>query len=362
MGRGQGSQETILDGQILKFIHLLETSYLSSDTNPRAMDMGDVMTYLTQDITSAIEFGQSFGYLDTNADSNGIIQALDSMKLPCSVLALLPTLTAFFQSPIFAPLLPKPTDPTGVGRMLGIVKSHVNSRYDGSKPKSNPDVLQAFVGSGLSRSEVEAECLVHLLGGSDTAATAMRVAIFHLSTTPHAYKRLQSEIDTAISSGSTTRPIISDAEAKKLPYLQACIKEALRMWPPIAGLMPKISAKDDVICGERVPAGTNVGWCAFGAMRDRKVFGEDADLFEPGRWLGCGEGKLKEMEAAQGMVFVAGTRWECLGKKLAYVELGKVLFEVRIVSFFSLLISLPLSSSFLLSPRSKREGIHANGG
>ncbi|KAK0648117.1 cytochrome P450 family protein [Cercophora newfieldiana] len=324
MGRGQGGQEKLLDEQVLKFIKLVERAYLSDNVATREMDMGDVFVYLTQDITSAIEFGEPFGYLDSNADTNGIIKALDSMKLPCAVLALLPSVTAVAQSTVFTPFLPKPTDPTGVGRMLGIVKAHVDKRY-GEKKQKRTDVLQSFVDSGLSQKEVEAEALVHLLGGSDTTATALRIAVFHISSNPRAYRRLQAEIDSAAS--SVTRPIIADAEAKKLPYLQATIKEALRMWPPISGLMPKVSARDDVICGKAVPAGTMVGWCAFGAMKNKGVFGENADDFEPARWLEAEPEKLKEMEATQALVFVAGTRWECLGKKLAYSELGKVLFE-----------------------------------
>lgn len=100
------------------------------------------------------------------------------------------------------------------------------------------------------------------------------------------------------------------------------------MWPPISGLAAKASAKDEVICGKLVPARTYVAWAIFGAMRDKAVFGDDADVFKPERWIGRDEKKLREMESAQGLVFNAGTRWECLGKRLAYLELGKVLFEV----------------------------------
>ena len=94
--------------------------------------------------------------------------------------------------------------------------------------------------------------------------------------------------------------------------------------------MGKLSDHDDVLCGFRVPAGTQVGWAALTVMKDRSVFGKDADIFEPQRWIDAEPTKLKETEAVYGLVFATGTRWECLGKKLAYVELGKVIFEVRI--------------------------------
>ena len=100
------------------------------------------------------------------------------------------------------------------------------------------------------------------------------------------------------------------------------------MWPPIMGLMPKMSKKDDVICGLKVPAGTNVAWGAMALMRDKELFGVDADVFEPTRWLTAEPERLKKMEACQSLVFASGTRWECLGKRLAHVEMGKVIFEV----------------------------------
>ncbi|KAK5659378.1 hypothetical protein OQA88_1471 [Cercophora sp. LCS_1] len=334
MGRGQGGQEKVVDDQVIKFLDLVNRVYISDHLTTRPMEMGKVFQFLTQDVTSAVEFGKPFGYLDDNADTKGVIAALESTQLPCAMMALLPGLLAIVTSPVFKPFMPKPTDKDGIGRLLGIVKAHVDERY-GEKKKMNPDVIQSFIESGLSRQQVEAEALVHLLGGSDTTATAIRNAIFYVATNPRSYRRLQAEVDGAAA--SVTRPIITDAEAKKLLFLQATIKEALRMWPPIMGLMPKISAKDDVICGKEIPAGTFVAWCPMAIMKDQNIFGGNADVFEPMRWLESDATRLREMEATQGLVFMGGTRWECLGRKLAYVELGKVLFELFLRFDFSMI-------------------------
>ena len=105
--------------------------------------------------------------------------------------------------------------------MLGIVRDHVATRY-GEKPVKNTDALQSFVESGLTRDEVEAEALVHLLGGSDTTATALRCAIFYVATNPHAYRLLQAEIDATLP--TATRPVIADVEAKNLPYLKPSLR------------------------------------------------------------------------------------------------------------------------------------------
>lgn len=306
----------------------MERAYLSDRSATRAMDMGKVMQLFTQDVTSAVEFSEPFGYIDANADKYGVIAALEGMQLGFAMQALLPTLLAVITSRLFKPFMPRPTDPSGVGHLLGMIQSRVAERY-GPNKKRHSDALQAFVDSGLSRDEVEAEAMVHLLGGSDTTATALRNTIFFVATNPIAYRRLQAEIDAAVAAGSVTRPVLTDAQAKSLPYLQAAIKEALRVWPPIMGIMPKVSDRDDVICGTKIPAGTWVAWSPMAIMKNKEVFGGDADVYEPMRWLDVDSTRLREMEATQGLVFMSGTRWECLGRKLAYVEMGKMLFEVN---------------------------------
>lgn len=325
-----------MDEHVSNFIRLVERAYLSDRTTTRAMDMGKVMQLFTQDVTSAVEFSEPFGYIDANADKYGVIAALESMQLGFAIQALLPSLLAVVTSRFFKPFMPKPTDPSGVGHLLGMIQSRVAERY-GPDKKRRADALQAFVDSGLSREEVEAEAMVHLLGGSDTTATALRNTIFFIATNPVAYRRVQAEIDAAVAAGNVTRPVLTDAQAKALPYLQATIKEALRMWPPIMGIMPKVSeSKDDIICGNKIPRGTWVAWSPMAIMKNKEVFGGDADVFEPRRWLDSDATRLREMEATQGLVFMSGTRWECLGRKLAYVEMGKMLFEVSpFLSFLS---------------------------
>ena len=324
-GKGMDNQEQLVDEQVEKLIALLNLEYLSTTKELRPCDLARTMQYLTQDAITTVGFGKAVGYLDLNKDIFGVLQTSEFVLLPAHIVSIFPFLNKLLQIPLVKPFLPKPTDRDGVGRYLGVVKSYVDERYDADRIRNN-DILQSFVDSGLSRSEVESEALVTLFGGTDTTSTGLRNTIFFLSTNPSAYRSLQAEIDASVKTAA--RPIITDDHAKSLPYLQACIKEGLRLWPPSMGLMGKVSDQDDVVCGMKVPAGTQVGWAALAVMKDRAVFGENAEVFEPRRWIDAEPAQLKEMEATYGLVFAAGTRWECLGKRLAYVELGKVLFEV----------------------------------
>ena len=97
------------------------------------------------------------------------------------------------------------------------------------------------------------------MAGSDTSATVIRVVFLHVITSPLIFARLRTEIDEGICDGHISSPIL-DSEARQLPYLQACIKEALRLWPPVTGLLQKIVPPEgDVINGISVPGGTFIG-------------------------------------------------------------------------------------------------------
>ncbi|KAH8664700.1 cytochrome P450 [Xylariales sp. PMI_506] len=127
-----------------------------------------------------------------------------------------------------------------------------------------------------------APTLVSLCAGADTTATAIRATMLYICTSPPVYGKLQSVIDEAVKVGQISRPI-SDSDAKGLPYLQAVVKEALRLFPPV-GFMPRMStAGEEDICGFRIPSGVNVEISIKTALRDKSIYGEDADLFRPER-------------------------------------------------------------------------------
>lgn len=165
------------------------------------------------------------------------------------------------------------------------------------------------------------------VAGSETTATAIRVTLLHVITNPSIYNKLVSEILTAVHEQDLPSPV-PDSVAKKLPYLQAVIKEGLRIWPPITGLMSKVVPPEgDTFRGMELPPGTVIGYSAFGLSRNKEVWGEDANFFRPERWMEGTEEEMKVKEAAVDLVFGHG-RWLCLGKNVAYIELNKIIFEV----------------------------------
>ncbi|EAW14872.1 uncharacterized protein ACLA_002830 [Aspergillus clavatus NRRL 1] len=194
---------------------------LNSEVDNKALrpcDLARTMQYLTQDVITAVGFGKPAGCLEANSDMYGILETSEALYRPIHMITLLPTLRKILESRPLNPFHPKPHDGSGVGRFLGYIKDLVDERYDDLKA-NHTDILQSFIKPGLNRPQVESEALVTVFGGTDTTSTALRNIIFYLSTTPRAYRALQSEIDGAVK--TMTRPVIRDAEAKALPYLQA---------------------------------------------------------------------------------------------------------------------------------------------
>ena len=113
----------------------------------------------------------------------------------------------------------------------------------------------------------------------------------------------------------------------KLSYLQACIKEGLRRFPPITSLRERLTPPEgDILDGKFIPGGVHIGFNMRGLLSN-PVFGEDTDVFRPERWLQCDTKRRQEMESALELVFGYGST-RCLGIRIASTTLNKFFVEV----------------------------------
>ncbi|KAK5031506.1 hypothetical protein LTR13_007834 [Exophiala sideris] len=159
------------------------------------------------------------------------------------------------------------------------------------------------------------ECYMALFAGSDTTAIAMRAMFYYLMTNPAVYAELMAELDESLATGiiPTSGPI-SYAQAIKLPYVCATIKEAMRLHPSVGLTMPRHVPAGGLRIGDQViPAGYRVGVNAAVVQYDQSVFGPDSYSFRPRRWL---EGDTTHMDRCM-IQFGAGTR-TCIGKNVGF--------------------------------------------
>lgn len=309
----------MVDENIAVLIQLV-SGYASGEHKP--MDFGRKAQYFTLDVISSVAFGKPFGYMSTDSDLYGYIANIEKAMPAVLIATILPSFNWIMKQNIVQKYLPSDKDPAGFGAIMGVAKQIVDERF-GPDKKVKQDMLGSFVAHGLNQTEAESESLLQIIAGSDTTATAIRVIFLYIHTHPRVLSKLREEI----ASSSISTPIRNN-EAGALPYLQAVIKEGLRIWPPLVGLMAKeVPPGGDVIDGKFIPGGTSIGYCGFGIFRNKEIWGDDANTFRPERWLEGTTESIRELESVLDLIF-GGGRWQCLGRKVAQMELNKVFVEL----------------------------------
>lgn len=113
----------------------------------------------------------------------------------------------------------------------------------------------------------------------------MQSFFYHVLNEPQAYAKLKKEVDDAQQAGELS-PIIQYAEAQKLEYFQACLKEAMRIRPAVGlGIYRTVPPEGAKIDGEFYPGGTEVAVNGWVLHRDKEIFGEDVESYRPERWF-----------------------------------------------------------------------------
>ncbi|GKT90861.1 pisatin demethylase [Colletotrichum tofieldiae] len=318
-GREVANLEQKIDDNLLGLLKLIE-SYVDAD---KPFDFGRKAQFFTLDVISDLAFGKPFGFMETDSDMYEYIKTTEESLPMFMATTVFPWVIRLFASPLFRSLLPSEKDPLGFGKVMGIAKKVAAERFGPGKMVQR-DMLGSFVAHGLTQEEAESEILLQINGNprhqpfpdykpACPRQTPRRGILCRVRDPP---------------------PVIADAEARNLPYLQAVIKEGLRMFPPVAGTMAKEApAAGDTWKGRFIPGGTRIGWSAWSMFRREDVWGADAREFRPERWLAKEQGgttpaeKLREMEATIDLAFSYG-RYQCLGRPVAQIELNKIFFEV----------------------------------
>jgi cytochrome P450 len=271
--------EQQLDGLIAAFVNLIERKYLSTQTKFVPMDLAEKCHYFTLDAISSIAFGPEkiFGFLEKDKDVHHFIEMTVASMPVMTGLATYPAIAKVLQSPLFRSLMPSEKDRYGLGQFIRCVDTSppqetnhetktdtnrvarqvVAERFGPDAPVRK-DMVNSFLAHGLTREELESEILTTIIGGSDTTASVLTCTLLYLITSPSCYSILKGEIKDGIGQGRISSPI-TEHEARELPYLQAVIKEGLRINPPIAHLQTmKVPAGGDTVLGKFLPGGTNI--------------------------------------------------------------------------------------------------------
>ncbi|XP_034407755.1 steroid 17-alpha-hydroxylase/17,20 lyase [Cyclopterus lumpus] len=163
--------------------------------------------------------------------------------------------------------------------------------------------------------------------GVETTTTVLKWAIAYLIHYPQVQGRIQEELDSKV--GGDRCPQLSDRGS--LPYLEATIREVLRIRPVAPLLIPHVALSDTSLGEFTVKKGTRVIINLWSLHHDEKEW-KNPELFDPGRFLNS-DGSGLIIPSSSYLPFGVGVR-VCLGEALAKMEL--FLFLSWILQHFTL--------------------------
>ncbi|KAK2848605.1 hypothetical protein Q5P01_008439 [Channa striata] len=150
--------------------------------------------------------------------------------------------------------------------------------------------------------------------GVETTTTVLKWAVTYLMHYPEVQRRIQAELDSNIAGDRT--PQLSDRGS--LLYLEATIREVLRIRPVAPLLIPHVALSDTSLGDFTVRKGTRVIINLWSLHHDEKEW-KNPEVFEPARFLNS-EGTGLILPSPSYLPFGAGIR-VCLGEALAKMEL-----------------------------------------
>lgn len=194
-----------------------------------------------------------------------------------------------------------------------------------------------------SMREIMAQATNVVGAGSDTTSCLLQSLFYHLLRHPEALARARAEVDDQLAKtggGGGSDRVVPFSAVRELPYLQACVKEALRIHCPIPMPLPRLAPPGGLEIGGRwFPEGITLSGSPWVLHRSRALWGDDVGEFRPERWLGD-EDDDDDVTARLDryfMPFGAGFM-SCPGQHLARIEALKITativrdYELRLVS------------------------------
>jgi cytochrome P450 / NADPH-cytochrome P450 reductase len=199
-------------------------------------------------------------------------------------------------------------------------------RESGDDLADKPDLLSHMLagvdrktGERLDDLNIRYQVITFLIAGHETTSGLLSFAVYYLLNNPDVLARAYAEVDRVLGPDPALLP--SYQQVNQLTYIEQILKESLRLWPtaPVFALSPY---KDEVIGGTyRMRKNYQIVVLSPMLHRDRKVWGDQADVFNPDNFSREAE---RQRPANAYKPFGNGQR-ACIGRQFALQEAALVL-------------------------------------
>ncbi|XP_078448044.1 cytochrome P450 704C1-like [Wolffia australiana] len=188
----------------------------------------------------------------------------------------------------------------------------------------------------ISKTYLKDIILNFLIAGKDTTASVLSWFFYMMCKNKEIQRRVAEEVDSVSGPSSGGSPVAEFTEklcrdVEYLPFLHAALNETLRLYPGVPQ-DPKMCFSDDTLpSGFDVRAGDIVVYMPYSMGRLKELWGEDAEVFRPERWLEE-DGSLRHESPFKFTAFQAGPR-VCLGREFAYRQMKTIV--ATLLHFFT---------------------------
>jgi cytochrome P450 len=303
------------------------------------VDLAEWTRYWAMDTLSGIAFSEDLGFMADRKDVEGTFAAIGKQIDHWTFWNPLPQLERLVFKNAYMLSIVRPS--TAVARLAA---RKMEGRLNSERKIPQHDLLSQYLMASekhpeeLDRASVLGLTISTINAGADTTANTLALTLYQLARDPSKYKKLERELSTA---NLSEPPKL--AELNKLPYLDAVIKESMRLNPIFDGPMERLVPPDGLdIAGMQIPGGTTVSVSQHVIHRDPTIYGSEVDFFVPERWIDAERDHRRIMERAF-LGFGAGKRM-CLGQHFALMELKKIVSKMTTtfkVTPIRSLVSLP---------------------
>ncbi|XP_061488883.1 cytochrome P450 4A6-like isoform X2 [Rhineura floridana] len=172
-------------------------------------------------------------------------------------------------------------------------------------------------GVGLSDEDLRAEVDTFMFEGHDTTASGISWILYTMAQNPEHQQRCREEIKDTLGDRDT----IQWDDLGKIPYTTMCIKESLRLYPPVPAVSRQLSKPITFCDGRTLPEGSLVAVSIYCIHRNKSVW-KDPEVFDPTRFS---ESSQRHSHAF--VPFAAGPR-NCIGQQFAMNEMKVALAQI----------------------------------
>ncbi|GJN05390.1 hypothetical protein PR202_ga23011 [Eleusine coracana subsp. coracana] len=270
---------------------MLRDLHAASSSNRRPVQLRDHLLMLNLNVISRMMMSKKYGVDEASsmASSKGfpwMVEEMFILKGSLNIGDVIPWLNWLDLQGYISRI-------KSLSKMMDAFLEHMLNEHDARRlqegesfvPKDMVDVLLQLADDPnmeipITRDGIKGFVLDMIAAGTDTTAVTVEWALSELLKNPMSFAKATEELDRVVGRD----PLPTEKDAISLPFIQAVMKESMRLHPATPLLSPRRCHKDASIGSYRIPAGTCVAINAWAIGRDPAVW-EAPEEFRPERFM-----------------------------------------------------------------------------